>query len=317
MSRNSFDNLVELLQEHPSFHNNSLVQQAPVREQVAIALERLGCNGNSSGTLKLARLGGVSEGSILNYTARVISAILDNLVPQFLTWPSTNERLLTSARFSEKYGFPGCVGIVDGTHVILHNSPSFDAPSYWTRKQQYAINLQVVCDDRRKIIYHQVGYPGSCHDSSCFKKTELYEYPGEFFGSDQYILGDSAYPLSTRLLTPYKGPAANIPSNIKFNEYFSRARVVVEHTMGLLKSRFESLRGLRVRLRKKEDLKSANDWVVAVLALHNFLLQINDSWDDQLLEDSEEQMAFGGSNEASGSEFRRRIQSYVISFYED
>lgn len=181
----------------------------------------------------------------------------------------------------EEYGLIGCVGIIDGTHIILQTRPGFQGELYWTRKQQYAINLQMVCDHRRRIIYYQTGYPGSVHDSTCYKETDLFRHPNRYLSGGQYIIGDSAYPLSRKLLTLYKAAAANIAENTAFNGQFSRARVIVEHTVGVLKARFGSLQGLRLRLRDDNDLPAVHKWIACAVQLHNFLIDQNNSWNEE------------------------------------
>lgn len=53
-------------------------------------------------------------------------------------------------------------------------------------------------------------------------------------------MGDSAYGSSQYMLVPYSGQIADTPDNVKFNERFSAGRVIIEHVMGLLKSRWSS-----------------------------------------------------------------------------
>ena len=91
-------------------------------------------------------------------------------------------------------------------------------------------------------------------DGDVFKSSLLYRSPISFFGRNQFLLGDSAYPKSRFMLTPYQAAAAEEHDNICFNETFSSARVVVEHVMGLLKMRWQSLRGLPIQIKHKRDL---------------------------------------------------------------
>jgi len=47
--------------------------------------------------------------------------------------------------------------------------------------------MQVVCDVDKRIIGMHVGCPGSCADSSVFKRMSVYRHPGEFFSKDEYM----------------------------------------------------------------------------------------------------------------------------------
>ncbi len=51
------------------------------------------------------------------------------------------------------------------------------------------------------------------------------------------ILGDSAYPISTTLIKPFKDPVGN---EVRFNRALSGARTqLTENTIGILKRRYE------------------------------------------------------------------------------
>lgn len=65
----------------------------------------------------------------------------------------------------------------------------------------------------------------------------------------------------------------------------------VEHTIGIWKLRWSSLRGLQTQIKRKEDFASVNKWIAATAILHNIVLKQNDTW-----EYNEEQ------NEADNSE---------------
>jgi hypothetical protein len=92
---------------------------------------------------------------------------------------------------------------------------------YWTRHKRYSIVALVICNERKQIINYQVGWPGSVGDSRCFSNSVIGRDPQRFIPNNQYILGDSAFPLKKYLLTPFTLPAANIPENSAFNERFS------------------------------------------------------------------------------------------------
>lgn len=225
-----------------------------------VALERFGCDGNGAAVGRLANICGIGAGTVVLYTKRVISAI-ESLETQFIRWPSAEERRVTARRIEENTGFPNCIGIIDGTHIHFAQRPTVDPECYWTRKHKYSLNATIVCDDQRRIIYYQSGWPGSVFDNTCYNKTALVKNPDRFFSDDEYIMGDSAYQLSKRMLCPYKVHDLTTEDNQLFNIYFSKLRVTIEHVMGLLKSRWSSLRGIRTQFRKKEDLKFINSWI--------------------------------------------------------
>lgn len=170
------------------------------------------------------------------------------------------------------------MGIVDGTPVVLSQRPAVDGEVFWTRKSQYAFNLQLVVDDRKAIIYYQIGWPGSVFDNTVFDKSKLMMNPHVYFTPGEYLLADSGYAIKPHLITPYKQPHANLPHNRLFNELFSSARCLVEHANGILKNRFASLKGIRTQIKTKADFEVINKHVLICLILHNLMLQFNDEW---------------------------------------
>ena len=77
--------------------------------------------------------------------------------------------------------------------------------------------------------------------------------------------------------------------NTLFNIHLSRARVISEHTIGLLKGRFPWLRSIRKTV--AEDRKTLKDILLcldACVILHNFLLEIKmEEYEDDWLDDDE------------------------------
>ena len=130
--------------------------------------------------------------------------------------------------------------VLDGTFVNLCQKPGVDPETFWSRKQRYSMNLQIICNHKREIIYYHVGYPGSCHDSTCFSQTDISNHPEKYFSNGEYLIADCGYALGPNTIVPYRSPGGN---QLEFNRKFSSARIIVEHVMGLLKGRWSSLRG--------------------------------------------------------------------------
>lgn len=222
---------------------------------------------------------------------------------------------MIAQRFKTFHGLPHCVGIVDGTPVILSQRPAIDGEVYWTRKSQYAMNVQLVCDDAKRIRFYMIGYPGSMFDSTIFDKSKLLKTPENYFTSDEYLIADAGYALKERVITPYKQPLASLPANRLFNELFSSARCKIEHTNGIWKNRWASLKGIRTQIREKKDFASVNEHVLVTIILHNILISFNDEWDvaeDIVVEDEE---VFAGRKMTAGAQDKRiRIQNFLLNW---
>jgi hypothetical protein len=87
---------------------------------------------------------------------RVFTAIR-SLEAQYVYWPNPEECARISRCMGILHGLPGVVGIVDGTPVNLEQRPGIDGAAYFSRKSRYCINLQLVCDDTKRIRYYLTG----------------------------------------------------------------------------------------------------------------------------------------------------------------
>jgi hypothetical protein len=155
-----------------------------------------------------------------------------------------------------------------------------------------------------QIIDIGYGYVGSAHDSTAWKKTYFAEHLDEILAPDEWIWADSAYPVSRShdeygllltylqisdwIVAPYKAPECYLPNNKAFNEKVSSLRIRSEHAIGFLKGRFQSLKGLRVRINDKKTHKYATYWIAACVAVHNFALccKAEERTEDQAIEDN-------------------------------
>ncbi|KNF00129.1 hypothetical protein PSTG_06541 [Puccinia striiformis f. sp. tritici PST-78] len=114
----------------------------------------------------------------------------------------------------------------------------------------------------------------------------------------QYLLADSAYELTNTVIPSYKSPASNSSINTEFNYCVAKARVRNEHTIGILKARWSSLREI-------------------CIILHNMLAQLGDQWQEL---DSEDQNRGGvdsipeGQAGASEVAFCERVKNACVTY---
>ncbi|KAL3676130.1 hypothetical protein R1sor_026078 [Riccia sorocarpa] len=92
---------------------------------------------------------------MVNYTNRVMVA-LESCMGHEIAWPDRQERAQSAAHFVS-LGFPGCVGLIDDILVKLSQQPRDDGETYVDRKSNYSLNVQVVCDENKHVIYFFAG----------------------------------------------------------------------------------------------------------------------------------------------------------------
>lgn len=142
----TFDLLVAALSSDPVFSNNSQNAQLPVDYQVAIVLFRFGHYGNASSVQAVANWAGVGKGTVLLVTRRVMRAILRRpFKDAYVRLPNEAEKEAAKAWVEEHSckAWRGGWCMVDGTLVPLYNRPFWFGESYFDRKCNYSMNIQV------------------------------------------------------------------------------------------------------------------------------------------------------------------------------
>ena len=74
-------------------------------------------------------------------------------------------------------GFPGCIGIIDGTLVKICRPWKNPDHGKWfnERKKMYCMNNVVIVDHHGLFIYIDSTYLGSFHDVTCLHASELHD----------------------------------------------------------------------------------------------------------------------------------------------
>ncbi|GJJ77634.1 nuclease HARBI1 [Entomortierella parvispora] len=278
MDKNSFSAIAVIIGPHPVFQNSSRCRQLHPFWQLAVTLERFGHYGNRVSENMLASDFGISPGSVVLCTNRVMTALV-SLVPDWIRWPNSQEREKHS-RLMRREGFPGCVGFIDGTTIPLSQKPAQEGTAYFDRKQRYSVNAQIVCNMDREIIAVHVGCPGSSSDSKVFSRMDQYKLPEDHFSPGQFLISDSAYGATTFCVPAYKSPEADHPDNTAFNYYLACSRVRNEHCIGVLKGRWQSLKEMRHQLQNDRSMRQLCFWVLSCSVLHNMLAKLGDKWTD-------------------------------------
>jgi hypothetical protein len=179
MERSTFDQLLEAIQGDPVFENKSPGRnQIDCKVQLGIFLYRCGDPGSG---VRIASHFGVSESTIFLCIKRVILALL-RLWKSYIQWPkpgSAEYKRLRGAIADRSPYFEGCVGFVDGSEIILRDKLLLDGESFFSRKSNYSINLQAVCDHESRFNYISCGYPQAAGDVNAWKHTRMYNHPND------------------------------------------------------------------------------------------------------------------------------------------
>ncbi|KAF7289251.1 DDE Tnp4 domain-containing protein [Mycena indigotica] len=272
----TFNRLVQKLENNAVFHNGGPNKQKPVEEQLAIALYQFGHHSNAASLTSVANWAGYGKGTISKCTTRVIKAILaEDLLRRYVRMPTEVEKEEAKRWVARKAGCEGwrdgwCM--VDGTLVPFYARPHYFGESYFDRKQNYSLNVQVVNLPNLRIVDIGFGHVGSTHDTTAFGTTKIYQQRQFILKPGEWIWGDAAYPICDWVVCPFKKPERDEPDNTLFNNHVSFVRVRSEHCIGFLKGCMQSLKGLRILVRSKPDHTYATQWIACCVAVHAYAM---------------------------------------------
>lgn len=278
MDKASFLQLVEMIKSHTVFSNNAHIDQSPVYHQLLVFLAKLGRFGNGASAGILARHFGLGIGTVHLYCMRCLMAILA-LERQVVFWPGDSERRTTARRIEQAHGFEGCVGFVDGTLFPVYAKPSTNGEDFYSRKGYYGMAGMLVCDDLRRILYMDLGWPGAVHDMRVWSTSQLGREPDRFMKPHEFLLADSGYAVAPHILPSFKKTRGNTLTREQetLNKHIAGCRYVNEHCIGILKGRFQLLRGMRLDISKPRDAKVMVMYIRAAGVLNNLLLGMSDT----------------------------------------
>lgn len=246
---------------------------------------------------------------------RVVTA-LNEIAPNVIRWPSINERKIISEELRKCSGMPGVIGAVDGSYVPI-KAPRIDKEAYICRKCFFGITLQAICDHNRRFIDCFAGYPSSVHDSRIFRNSDIYKKICEnheaYFGPNEYILGDKAYPCLSWCIPPYIERRHFTANHRKFNMILAQTRQIIERTFALLFGRFRRLKYLDMN---KTELVPCT--IIACCVLHNLCLMCEtDDLRDEFEEEGRlfmnDQLSMGCDNNTSNVEMGERQNARNIN----
>lgn len=222
----------------------------PVDMQVAIGLYKLA---RPISFFDLAQKFGVSTGAAHHAVTRFVQFLIDRYGQEqlFDRWPTTLAKCVEYAvAMGARTGDPmrfmqNCIGALDGTLIPMWCREAMQR-LYQCRKGFHAISHQVVVSGTGFIIWIGGARPGSTWDGNAIKNDTLERLlcllPAGFF-----LLADSGYVGTARLLTPFKRGKGQILSAAyeHWNYLHSLCRGLIEKTFGIFKAKWRwALRGI-------------------------------------------------------------------------
>lgn len=140
----TFDHILEKICDHSIFHKGSNIPQMPVKHQLAIFLYRAGHYGNAATPQEIGHWAGVSPGTVVNCTNRVMVA-LTALHKEAIHLPTAEEKQSAKQWVSQQVcpEWSDRYLVVDGTKFPLFQRPGLYGDAWLDRKCNYSLDCQV------------------------------------------------------------------------------------------------------------------------------------------------------------------------------
>ena len=171
MSHDTFMWLCSKLRNEIRRKDTVMRRAVNVEKRVAITLWHLATNGDYR---SIGHMFGVAKGTVCVIVNDVCKAIVKVLLKQYVRFPSEEQIQDVVKGFETKFGFPQCIGAVDGTHIPIL-APNKCAKDYYNRKGYHSLLMQAVCDHRYCFTDIYIGWPGSVHDARVFNNSVLFK----------------------------------------------------------------------------------------------------------------------------------------------
>jgi hypothetical protein len=134
--------------------------------------------------------------SLLYDDAIYIASCLNEALSAEIRWPTLLERRELASYLRE---FPGCISIIDGTLVNIRCPKDVTKHRFYYTgcKKMHYMNNKAIVDHNGLIIHLDLGYPGSMHDSTILKYSEIKKRWRDYFVHEppyiEFLLGDPSY----------------------------------------------------------------------------------------------------------------------------
>ena len=167
----------------------------------------------------------------------------------------------------------GCVGTIDGLLVVIR-CPSMKAsdnnPSSYYNGHYccHGLNVQAICDSSSCFTFFAIAAAGKSSVQAAVDQISLLTALN-CLPVGSYIVGDAAFTLTDKCITPFTGLQQWIASKNSLNYSLSQLRIRIEVAFGLLITKWHLLKKpLFVSLSVRSEVLECISW------LHNYCIDV-------------------------------------------
>ena len=172
IQRSTFKAILDQVDPYLKKQDTTLRSAISAEKRLACALYSLG---STSELRTVAHLFGIGKSTVAKILHEFCNVIVELFFHRLIKFPVTVQEIRqTTDSFLNKYGYPMCIGSIDGTHINIE-PPSGEETDYFNYKKQHSVILLAVVDASLKFTYVNIGAPGRCNDAFVYSRSTLFE----------------------------------------------------------------------------------------------------------------------------------------------
>lgn len=184
--------------------------------------------------------------SVIHQQLNEFCLLVTRHLADHIRWPRWEEADDSVAGFYSDVGLPGILCVVGSCSISMERPVDvLDPEVYQDADRSYSLRLIAFCNSLGKFTHVNAEHPGSWHNSRVLQKTHvgraLQEDPLNLL-HDKHIIGDTTFPLSEYLLTPFPDYGTLAEKKMLYNIKVQAALHVVRDSLHSLMSTFQRLR---------------------------------------------------------------------------
>lgn len=89
----------------------------------------------------------MAQSTFSEVLSEFLNAVEHSICQQWITYPTRDESKICAQSFYNKFGIPGVLGCIDGTHIVII-SPKDGKHLYYNRKGRFSLNVTLVIESQ-------------------------------------------------------------------------------------------------------------------------------------------------------------------------
>ncbi|KAK7150189.1 hypothetical protein R3I93_011449 [Phoxinus phoxinus] len=254
----------------------------------------------------------ITESLVCDQLDEFCVLITSNLANE-IHWPQGEDAETSVLGFFSTVGLPDTLCVV-GTCFIPIGKPTDvpDPEAYRDAQGLYSIKPMAFCDHKGRFAHVTAEHPSNWHNSRALLATEigkaLLEDPVALLHG-KHIIGDSTFPLSEHVLTPFPDYGTVGQKKVCYNQKVQSCLAVVQGSIRTLRSHFPRLRCLQTH-----SICQTSAAVKACCILYNMFLDTYvpvDCMEDDITQEPFHELPYGHSGSLGGISKRQDIAALL------